>query len=499
MELELGLDVLRSYKRLPYTHWHALAEFVDNSTQSYFNHRAELDKALAKTGEPFAVRIAYDRNGDGFIRIADNAMGMSEPELQHALRIGVPPADTSGRSKYGLGMKMAACWYGEEWTIRSKRLGSTNEYEITVDVERVAGGETRLPTRVFKDRPIDDHYTTIEMRKLNRKPVGRTIGKIKDFLRSMYRIDISSGAMVLEWDGSPLAWPLDQDESFVPARGGGIFKKEFGFEIDGKPVWGWVGVLNRGSRAKAGFSILHSNRMIKGWPESWRPQTIYGQVEGSNDLVNQRLTGEINLDAFIVNHTKDDIQWMGEEEEGVEEKLREVCSDYRETAKTRRREIRPPTDVDVQVAVEELQAELSSAELVDLLELSVVPEAEVVKEDNAALIAEVDPDAPTLRAVINLARGPLTILGYLDHTMSPNDPYFAGESSRDNEVVILINMSHPHLQQVESNALVNYFRDCVFDAIAEWQARTMAQTTDPGTIKRLKDALLRLRFAIEMH
>ena len=38
-QLVLGLDVIRSYKRLSYTIWHAIAEFIDNSTQSYFNNR----------------------------------------------------------------------------------------------------------------------------------------------------------------------------------------------------------------------------------------------------------------------------------------------------------------------------------------------------------------------------------------------------------------------------------------------------------------------------
>ena len=41
-ELILGYDVVRSYKRLSYTPWHALAEFVDNSTQAYMDNSDEL-------------------------------------------------------------------------------------------------------------------------------------------------------------------------------------------------------------------------------------------------------------------------------------------------------------------------------------------------------------------------------------------------------------------------------------------------------------------------
>ena len=68
---------------------------------------------------------------------------------------------------------------------------------------------------------------------------------------------------------------------------------------------GWVGILAKGSRAAAGFSILQADRVVRGWPDAWRPSSLYGQLQGSNDLVNQRLVGEIHLDGFDVSHTKE--------------------------------------------------------------------------------------------------------------------------------------------------------------------------------------------------
>ena len=76
-------DVVLSYRRLSYTHWHALAEFVDNSTQAYFDSKAELDARLIEEGETLEVRITYDRNA-GEIRITDNSIGMSYSELERA-------------------------------------------------------------------------------------------------------------------------------------------------------------------------------------------------------------------------------------------------------------------------------------------------------------------------------------------------------------------------------------------------------------------------------
>src|SRR2546423_528628 len=99
IRMEIGLNAIRSFRRLNYTTWHALAEFVDNSTQSYATHRDELDPVLATSGEKFTVEIDYDGRSGGALTIRDNAMGMSETELRRALRIGDPPPPPKWRSQ----------------------------------------------------------------------------------------------------------------------------------------------------------------------------------------------------------------------------------------------------------------------------------------------------------------------------------------------------------------------------------------------------------------
>ena len=77
VELKIGLDVIRSYRRLSYTPWHALAEFVDNSTQAYFDNSKTLKESYKKNGEMLFVGIVYDKDSD-LIRVSDNSMGMDE-------------------------------------------------------------------------------------------------------------------------------------------------------------------------------------------------------------------------------------------------------------------------------------------------------------------------------------------------------------------------------------------------------------------------------------
>src|SRR5207237_3214376 len=93
----IGNNTIRSYKRLAYTPWHALAEFVDNSTQAYFNNRREIDALLKKENDSLTVSIAYERDDD-LLRIADNSSGMDYQELEVALHVGHRPANADGRS-----------------------------------------------------------------------------------------------------------------------------------------------------------------------------------------------------------------------------------------------------------------------------------------------------------------------------------------------------------------------------------------------------------------
>src|SRR5262245_1414068 len=121
MKIEIGLNAIASYRRLDYEIWYALAEFVDNSTQSYADNKAALEAEYSREGEGLEAMITYDRQGtEPMVRIVDNAMGMDYAELEHALKVASPPTNPTGRSRYGMGMKTASCWIGNRWKITTK-------------------------------------------------------------------------------------------------------------------------------------------------------------------------------------------------------------------------------------------------------------------------------------------------------------------------------------------------------------------------------------------
>jgi hypothetical protein len=499
ISLLVGPETVESYKRLSYSPWHALAELVDNSTQAYFDNREILDQAYEREGVGLEVDVVYERDDD-VIRVSDNSIGMSADELAYALRVGARPRNASWRSRFGMGLKTSACWLGNEWSVRTKKLGETTEYTVLVDVARVASGDTTLPTTEKPNQDPSKHYTIITIKKLNQRFHGRTIGKIKQYLSSMYRQDLRTGALTLRWQGVDLDW-VDSEERFAQARDGTRYRRDFSFEVDGKEVRGWVGVLDfgHGGRPYAGFSMLHADRVIRGWPDSWRPESIFGDQEGGrNDLVNQRITGEIHLNGFEVTHTKDDIVWLGDQEEQVEKKLAAACKPFVDLARDRRRPDMQgrggPSDVEIKTAVDEIKHELSSSELADLINLEDVPPPEVLQQSAQPVLDSIGRRMPDYVAKV----GGHEVDLYLAGDLSRNDPYLTVDTASVERVVVAVNLRHPYLEEVSGSVgMRDYLRYCVYDAIAEWQALHKTGSMHPSTIRTIKDGLLRLPSQIE--
>ena len=64
----------------------------------------------------------------------------------------------------------------------------------------------QLPYSALKVPDATQHYTIIEITGLHHKFHGRTLGKMKEFLRSMYRNDLTTDRLILEFRGDVLTW-----------------------------------------------------------------------------------------------------------------------------------------------------------------------------------------------------------------------------------------------------------------------------------------------------
>lgn len=452
-EMSVGPQAINAYSRLSYTMWFALAEFVDNSTQSRLNYEGIVDDILRSEGRPLTVSIVHNRISKEII-IEDNSIGMTKDDLVAALKIANPTTDSKGRSKYGMGMKTAACWIGAKWMVTTCEWGSGQEWTATVDVNAIANSGAKVPL-TMRQVGTDEHYTRITISDLRRVIQRRSEETIKTYLGSMYMFDLRPDekgqvALKLTYNGEEVAPPEDSDWDTDPS--GTLMKRDLpGIAINGKTITGWIGVLRRGGRKFGGFSLFQNRRQIQGFPNAWKPRAIYGGVddEGANNLVAQRLTGILQLDGFVVSHTKDAILFEGDEEDELERFLVNETRAYADYAKSRRGSGRGQkwSKEQVRDLVKSMEDEFTSAEIRDALNNVALPPPETLAANNQqqmkSLTAEDEVGRleilPDLKVVISLKQV---------SEWEPHVTFVPG--AEDNVLHVIINGLHPYYQTLDA-------------------------------------------------
>src|SRR6266852_581740 len=312
VQIRPRVGMYAAFARLHYKPWFAIADFVDNSIQSY------LTSVREPRADPLLIDVRIDEDE---IVITDRAGGIAEADFPRAFSPSQPPPDPMGLSEFGLGMKAAACWFAKRWSVRTSALGEPVERTIEFDIPKITQeGIESLPVA---ERPASatDHYTVVTLSSLRVRPKGRTLGKVKEHLSSIYRVlmrdkvvrirlTIGSTTEELEYELPKLLVAPHFREPDGPPR---EWRREFDFTLDrSRRVWGWAGLLATGSVSRAGFSVFRRNRLIQGSAdETYRPAELF---KTPNSYTYQRLVGEIFVDGFDVSHTKDGIQWDGLEE-----------------------------------------------------------------------------------------------------------------------------------------------------------------------------------------
>jgi hypothetical protein len=316
-----------AFARLNYKPWFALAEFVDNSIQSFLSRRS----ALVEAGHdgPLVIDINLD---DNEITVTDRAGGIAWRDFPRAFSPAAPPDDPSGLSEFGLGMKAAACWFSRRWSVRTSALGEAVERTVAFDIPAISrDGLEELPIETRPARE-SDHYTVVTMRDLRVHPRGKTLVKIREHIASIYRVLTKDGVVKLRLTAGGTAQELDYVTPTLleapyyrtPKGSTRTWRQPFEIDLGDKKVTGWAGIMQKGSHALAGFSVFRRQRLIEGSVgETYKPHLIFGTP---NSYAYQRVVGEIFVEGFDVSHTKDGIQWHGQEDEILESIRRQIDS-----------------------------------------------------------------------------------------------------------------------------------------------------------------------------
>lgn len=324
IDIRPGVSVLAVLRYLNYTPWFALAEFVDNSIQSFLQHRKEIERIDGKDSK-LCVDIEVDTSPPARITIRDNAGGIFPTDFPRAFRAAAIPPDRSGLAEFGMGMKSAACWFAPKWTVRTSALGDKYCRTVRFDIANIVNDD--IEELEIKEEPekAEHHFTEVVLEDAFQVPVGRTIGKLKEHLADIYRVFMREGWLVLRFRGEDLVYeqpPILNAPYFKNKTGPSkVWHKLVEFDLGkGLSVHGFAALREPASTTRAGFSLFRRGRLIQGsGDEGYRPSYIFGH---SNSYRYQRLFGELHLEGFEVSHTKDGFRW-DENEQPFLELLRE--------------------------------------------------------------------------------------------------------------------------------------------------------------------------------
>ena len=291
--------IYRMFRHFNYKAWTALGEFVDNSVSSYIKNR---DKLRNLEGQKYklVIRINHDNLADT-LTICDNAAGIALNDYDRAFALAEPPEDLRYINQYGVGMKIAGCWFAKKWTVISKALGEDVERTVVFDTDNVANNELATLPLATRNAKQDTHYTKIILSDLINPPLGRTKESIKSYLAKIYREFIKKGEIEIYWQDElleveeykALNVPFYKSPSDPPRE----WKHDFKLQMEsGQIINGTAVILNKFTRSDTGLNLFWHNRLIKGnFDPNYRPAKIFGGLQTHQ---SGRLCIDLHLDEF---------------------------------------------------------------------------------------------------------------------------------------------------------------------------------------------------------
>jgi hypothetical protein len=276
--------------------------------------------------EKLVVDVKYDEI-ENTLTVRDNAFGMEIERFKDALTLDAKNSEQKGRNEFGMGLKTAASWFGNVWTVTSTQYGSDNIYAATVDIPLLKSQkQNRIGIRRGKTDP-KRHGTRLVISDVTKKITApKTKGKIIELLSSMYRRDINNRNIEIRFNGTPISFKEYTVLKFRDKEWKKYIDFNVLFEEKNYRVTGFVAIMEKGSFSKAGFALFRQDRVVIGGSDSnYKPQQIFGQQQSQRSL---KLFGELDMNDFPVNQAKDGFVWDDGLEEAFIENLKNSIQDY---------------------------------------------------------------------------------------------------------------------------------------------------------------------------
>lgn len=302
---------------------YALAEFVDNAIHALQEHCPErLTKGpqLSVTLRVFSADYGEKALRNSII-IEDDGSGITRKRLIDAFK-PAKAVSRRGLSEFGIGMKAAAVWFTDTWSLTTRPIGEKAKYEFKFDLTDLVQKAKDVVDVTESDAGTEPKGTKIVLSGTRRVINKDRFSDICVELTELYQRFTEGSSAILnlraEFDGTPteLKFKTPDRETLRSPEfrtvGGKVYAvgKEqdwlvpVSFVFAGARVDGQVRLLSKGSyTTNPGLVLFRHNRVIQG--TSRQPFVPVRLLSTSNKYGRQRVYGELHLDDLPVSYTKD--------------------------------------------------------------------------------------------------------------------------------------------------------------------------------------------------
>ena len=314
VDITIGANMYGRISDLPNTPSHVLAEFVDNALQSSRDKKEQLLALDVNYRLRVDIDFEWDENTNQatVITVTDNAGGIDADNYTKAFKLANTPDNNEGLNEFGMGLKTAALWLGNEWNVKTPALGETVSRSITFDLNKVlADSLTKLVVKA-EEAEATEHYTTIRIASPTPKsPTKKALDKIRTELSSIYRKSLRQNEADIYVDGVKLTFEESEiltAPSVKDPKGPAIYwRKDIDFKFGKYRATGFIGILKDINSTKNGFVLLRRGRVVYGAETDGRyfPKSLSGST---GTFRYKRIFGELELEGFAVSFNKNDLQ-----------------------------------------------------------------------------------------------------------------------------------------------------------------------------------------------
>ena len=328
-DLSSDIGVIRTFKFIQNKPHFAIGEFVDNSIQSFIDHREQLEKLIPGYKPKIEIIVS-----NSLISVRDNCAGISLADEQRAFMVAASNPNIAGIGTFGMGMKVSACWFSDEWKVETKYIDEDEVKTFTIDVNKIlATNNLTIGPEVLQSQGDPFTKVTILDPFEDKVPHASGVTAIKEYLSDIYRWFINEDQIDIFYNGEKLSYqPAEYKnmQSYLDQSGEAydwvteIPELDLG---DGLKAWGVAYLRDKGKvSGQRGFGIFWKDRLVTGSTgDPWMPgsneefdmqidKDKFAIYAGANTAVNQRLEGWLFISPeFEVPSTKNGVLWHGKD------------------------------------------------------------------------------------------------------------------------------------------------------------------------------------------